>query len=141
MSDYLEIEAEESEYLYKDTSQIPNSGFGLFSAIDIIKGEIISVFEGEILTDNEAEKRVNQGIDQYFINLLDGTIMDSKNIDCYAKLANDAEGFGKSGFKNNAEIALDNEDNPCIVATKNIKSGDELFCGYGKKYWEKHGQN
>ena len=48
MSDDLEIEAEESEYLYKDTSQIPNSGFGLFSAIDIIKGEIISVFEGEI---------------------------------------------------------------------------------------------
>ncbi len=65
--------------------------------------------------------------------------MDSKNVDCFAKLANDAEGFGKSGFKNNSKITLDNEDNPCIVATRNIKSGEELFCGYGKGYWNKHG--
>ena len=138
MSYYVEIEAEESDYLYTKTSQIINSGNGLFSAIDILKNEIISVFTGEILSDLEAEKRVKNNIDQYFINLLDGTIMDSKNVDCFAKLANDAEGYGNSGFKNNSKITLDNDDNPCIVATKNIKSGEELFCGYGESYWEKH---
>ncbi len=33
------IDAAESDYLYKSPSQIPNSGKGLFTAIDIYKNE------------------------------------------------------------------------------------------------------
>jgi hypothetical protein len=40
------IEADESDYLYTDPSQIPNAGLGLFSAIKLFKGEQIAVFEG-----------------------------------------------------------------------------------------------
>ena len=134
----LKIEAPESDYLYIQDSQIPNAGKGLFTAIDIYPNEIISLFKGEILTDNEAQKRVSEGNDRYFINMLDGSILDSMHVDCFAKYANDAEAFSKLEFKNNSKITLDDDDNVCIVATKKIKSQQEIFCSYGVKYWKKH---
>ena len=134
----FQINAPESDYLFVEPSQIPNSGSGLFTAIPIYKGEIISVFEGEILSDQESKNRAEKGLDGYFINLLDGSIMDSRNVDCFAKYANDSQGLVKSKFKNNSLITLDDEDRVCIVATKAIKSGAEIFCDYGSGYWEKH---
>ena len=134
----LKIEAPESDYLYIQDSQIPNAGKGLFTAIDIYPNEIISLFKGEILTDEEAQKRVSEENDRYFINMLDGSILDSMNVDCFAKYANDAEAFSKSTFKNNSKITLDDDDNVCIVATKKIKSQQEIFCSYGARYWKKH---
>ena len=134
----MKIEAPESDYLYIQDSQITNAGKGLFTAIDIYPNEIISLFKGEILTDNEAQKRVSEGNDRYFINMLDGSILDSMHIDCFAKYANDAEAFSKLEFKNNSKITLDDDDNVCIVATKKIKSQQEIFCSYGVKYWKKH---
>ena len=134
----MKIEAPESDYLYIQDSQITNAGKGLFTAIDIYPNEIISLFKGEILTDNEAQKRVSEGNDRYFINMLDGSILDSMHVDCFAKYANDAEAFSKLEFKNNSKITLDDDDNVCIVATKKIKSQQEIFCSYGAKYWKKH---
>ena len=136
------IEALESDYLYVALSQLPNSGNGLFTAIPIYKDEVISLFKGEVLTELQAKLRAKKGNDKYFINMLDGSIMDSMHTMCFAKYANDAEGFSKSSrksvTKNNAKISLDEDDNVCIIATKNIKTGEEIFCGYGKKYWKKH---
>lgn len=132
------IEASESDYLYTALSQLPNSGNGLFTAISIYKDEVISLFKGEILTELQAKLRAKQGNDNYFINMLDGSIMDSMHVKCFAKYANDAKGFSKSKFKNCAKISLDEDDNVCIIATRNIKMGEEIFCGYGKKYWLKH---
>ena len=134
------INASEEDYLYTQTSQIPNSGKGLFTAIKIYKDEVITLFKGKILTDKEAEIIAKSGNDQYFINLLDGTILDSNPVECFAKYANDAAGFSISTFKNNAKIALDEEENVCLIALKNIKSGEEIFCSYGKSYWKKHGK-
>ena len=134
----MKIEAPESDYLYIQDSQITNAGKGLFTAIDIYPNEIISLFKGEILTDKDAQKRVSEGKDRYFINMLDGSILDSMNVDCFAKYANDAEAFSKLEFKNNSKITLDDDDNVCIVATKKIKSQQEIFCSYGVKYWKKH---
>ncbi len=138
MDDNDQIELPEEDYLYTSTSQLPKSGNGLYTAIDIYKDEVISYFKGEILTNEEAKLRASKKEDQYFINLLDGTIMDSKNIDCFAKYANDAQGFSRSSFKNNAKIALDDNESVCLIALKNIKAGEEIFCSYGKKYWIKH---
>jgi SET domain-containing protein len=136
------IEALESDYLYVALSQIPNSGNGLFTAIPIYKDEVISLFKGEILTEKQAKLRAQKGNDKYFINMINGSIMDSMKVKCYAKYANDAEGFSKSSrpgvIKNNAKISLDEDDNVCIIATKNIKITEEIFCGYGKSYWKKH---
>lgn len=132
------IEASESDYLYTALSQLPNSGNGLFTAISIYKDEVISLFKGEILTELQAKLRAKQGNDNYFINMLDGSIMDSMHVKCFAKYAKYAKGFSKSKFKNCAKISLDEDDNVCIIATRNIKMGEEIFCGYGKKYWMKH---
>ena len=122
--------------MYIQDSQITNAGKGLFSAIDIYKDEIISFFKGEILTEIEAEKRAQLGNDKYFMNMLDGSILDAMHSECFAKYANDAEAFSKLEFKNNYKITLDDEDNVCLIATKKIKSGGEIFCSYGAQYWK-----
>lgn len=132
------IDAAESDYLYISPSQIPDSGQGLFTAIDIYKDETIAIFKGKILTDLQAKKGAKDGNDRYFINLLDGSIMDSMNVKCFAKYANDANGLTPSVFKNNALITLDDNDRVCLMAIRNIKAGEELFCSYGKKYWNKY---
>lgn len=136
------IEAPEADYLYINVSQIPKSGNGLFTAIDIYKDEVIAIFKGEILTDLQAKLRAKKGHDKYFINMVDGSIMDSMHTVCFAKYANDADGFSKSAqpglIKNSAKITLDEDSNVCITATRNIKSNQEIFCSYGKNYWKKH---
>jgi uncharacterized protein len=133
------IDAIEEDYLYTMDSQIPNAGKGLYTAIDIYQNEVIGHFKGEIIIGSEVVRRSSLGEDQYFIIMLDGTIMDSKHTACFAKYANDAEGSIKTTFRNNAKIALDEDDKVSIVATRKIKSGEEIFCGYGRKYWAKHG--
>ncbi len=132
------IEASESDYLFIAPSQLPNSGNGLFTAIAIYKDEVISLFKGEVLTALQAKLRSNKGNDKYFISLPNGTMMDSMRVACFAKYANDAEGYSKSKFKNSSKIALDEDNNVCIIATRNIKVNEEIFCGYGKAYWKKH---
>lgn len=138
MSDSNKIEAEEEDYLYVKSSQIINSGKGLFTAIEIYKDEIISIFKGEILSDEEAKNRADLGKDAYFINLLNGKILDCQDTDGFAKYANDASGFATSDFKNNSKITLDENENVCLVAIRKIKSGEEIFCDYGKNYWKKY---
>ena len=137
-TDQNKIQAPEDDYLFIKTSQLPNSGNGLFTAIDIYKEEIISIFKGEILSDAEAEIRAKNNTNQYFMNLLNGSILDCRTTDCFAKYANDASGFSKSEFKNNAKITLDENENVCLIAIRKIKSGEEIFCDYGKRYWKKH---
>ena len=138
-TDQNKIQALEEDYLYVATSQLPNSGNGLYTAIAIYKDEIISEFKGEVLSDEEAAIRIKNGTDNYFMNLHNGSILDCQNTDCFAKYANDATGFSKSVFKNNAKITLDENQNVCLIAIRKLKSGEEIFCDYGKKYWKKHG--
>jgi uncharacterized protein len=134
----IKIDAPESDYLYNATSQIANAGQGLYTCVPLYKDEVITYFKGEILSDAEAKSRVSKKDDQYFISMLDGTIMDSKNTACFAKYANDAAGVASSGFKNNAKISVDENERVCLIAIKNIKAGEEIFCAYGKRYWAKY---
>lgn len=135
------IGAPESDYLYISLSQLKDSGNGLLTAIDIYRGEVISLFKGEILTDAVALLRARKGNDKYFINMVDGRIMDSMKVKCFAKYANDATGFSNSDFKNNSKIALNERSEICLIAMRNIRMGEEIFCSYGKKYWKKHNLN
>ncbi len=131
------INAKESDYLYLGDSKIIGAGGGLFTSIHIYKNEIISLFKGEILSNAEATKRARLNMDGYFISMLNGTIMDSKYIKCFAKYANDAEGLAVLKFKNNSKISLDENNNVCLIAIRDIKISEEIFCGYGKAYWKK----
>lgn len=138
MQDHNYIDAPEKSYLYTGVSQLTNAGNGLFTAIDIYKGEVIALFKGEMLTDLQAAKRSAKGKDQYFISLLNGGIMDSIKSKCFAKYANDATGTPALAFDNNSIITLDEPGNVCLTATRNIKAGEEVFCSYGKRYQNKH---
>lgn len=133
------IEAKEADYLYIKSSQLVNAGKGLYTAISIYKDEVIALFKGPILSNKQIANRVLKNKDAYFIQMLDGTIMDSMQTHCFAKYANDAKGFSKSTFSNNAKIVIDEEGNVCIMAIKHIKMNAEIFCSYGKAYWKKHG--
>lgn len=133
--DINNIDAAESGYLYISPSKIPNAGNGLYTSIRIYKDEIIARFKGELLSAKQFELRTKKGNDKYFINMPDGSTMDSMQTKCYAKYANDAQGFLKSDFKNNSKIALDESGNVCLTAMRSIKAGEEIFCSYGKKYW------
>ncbi|NCP45326.1 MAG: SET domain-containing protein-lysine N-methyltransferase [Flavobacteriales bacterium CG18_big_fil_WC_8_21_14_2_50_32_9] len=133
------IDADEVDYLYVSLSQLPNAGNGLFTAIDIYKDEVISIFKGLILTEFQIKHRVGERKDNYFISLLDGTIMDSMTVDCFAKYANDVKGSLTTKLNNNSKIAINDNNAICLIATRKIKSGEELFCSYGARYWKKHG--
>lgn len=135
---YHQIDAAESDYLYIETSQLPNAGSGLYTAIAIFKDERISIFKGKKLTEKQAAAIATKGQDQYFIVLPDGRILDSMHAFCFAKYANDAAGMAKTSFKNNAKITLDDNDQVCLIALRTIKAGDEVFCAYGKRYWKRH---
>jgi len=132
-----QIQAEETDYLYLENSQITNAGKGLFTAIEIYKDEIIAYFKGEILSFEASEIKAKTSSDSYYMNLPNGKILDCNTTDGFAKYANDANGIGISNFKNNAEISLDESKNVCLIAKRKIKSGEEIFCSYGKKYWKK----
>jgi SET domain-containing protein len=137
-TDQNNIEAKEADYLYVKSSQLSNSGNGLFTAITIYKEEIIALFRGEVLSDTESKKRAKQGNNGYFMNLPNGRILDCRLTEGFAKYANDASGFSTSYFKNNAKITLDENKNVCLIALKKINSGEEIFCDYGKSYWKNH---
>lgn len=125
------IQAKESNYLYTQVSTIKHSGNGLFTAMPIYKNEVIAVFKGKILSGQEARQLTLAKLDAYFINMVNGTIMDSRNTKCFAKYANDA----KTQTQNNARITLNENNKVCLQALRDIALGEEIFCSYGKKYW------
>ena len=128
----------EADYLYTALSGIPDAGQGLFTAIAIHKEEVIAIFHGERLSAKAASDRAAKGQDRYFMELPDGTTLDAMDVEGFAKFANDAEGIGGSALRNNAVITLDDDDRVCLRATRRIKAGDEILCGYGKRYWQRH---
>jgi len=129
------IDMAEADYLYVAESLLPQAGKGLYTAIRIYAGEIVAVFEGELLSEEEAELRRKAHEDGYFIQLLNGKIMDSMHTHCFAKYANDSAGSPMLKVRNNAVIALNEQQQICIVAIRNIKAGEEVYVSYGKAYW------
>ena len=114
------------------TSNIPNSGDGLFTLTDIKKGELICEFTGVEISPKEAAKL--EGIrGHYLIQRDNGTILDVFNSDSPAIKCNDARG---SNFKNNASINEVENGEIWLIATRRIKAGEEIFCSYGDEYWE-----
>jgi len=125
------------ENLIVKKSQLSKAGKGLFTKIEIKKGERIVEYLGEIITEKELEERAEKDIYGYafYIN-------KKKCIDAYftpeaiARYANDAKGLSKkSGLKNNCCYDIWKKRG-WIKAEKNIKAGEEIFVDYGKEYWD-----
>lgn len=118
------------------TSQLPNSGKGLFTTTAIKKGTRIIEYLGEIIDWKEYKKRVERDEDGYLFFVNKKHCIDAWNTPEHkARYANDAAGLGRvKGLKNNC--VYETEGNRCwIVSTKDIAAGDEIFVSYTKEYW------
>lgn len=114
------------------TSNIPNAGDGLFSLVDIDRGEFIAEFTGDVISEEESlELEGPRG--HYLISMSNGSILDVFNSDSPAIKANDAKG---SKFRNNSEIQETEDGEMWLVSTRRIRSGEEIFCDYGQSYWD-----
>ncbi|MFZ1664900.1 MAG: SET domain-containing protein [Flavobacteriales bacterium] len=129
----------EEDYLYTALSGLKDAGSGLFTAIPFYKDEVIAIFHGERLSAKEASGRAAKGLDCFFMELPNGTTLDAMQTKGFAKFANDVKGSATTSLRNNAKIALDEMGQVCLRATRRISVGEEVLCGYGKRYWMRHG--
>jgi SET domain-containing protein len=119
------------------TSQLPNSGKGLFTTTPIKKGENVIEYKGEIIDWKEYEKRVDLDQDGYLFFINKKNCIDAFNTPEHkARFANDAAGLGRvKGLKNNSVYRI--EKNKCFISsTRNILAGEEIFVSYSKEYWD-----
>ena len=114
------------------TSNIPNSGQGLFTLVDIDRGDFIAEFTGIEVSEEEIES-LQGPRSHYLIARSDGSTIDVYHSDSPAIKANDAKG---SEFRNNSEIQETDDGELWLVATRRIRAGEEIFCEYGDSYWD-----
>lgn len=143
----------------KETKRIGDNG--VFAKTDITKGQLITLYPVdtyENLTDNQ-NNQDNQ-IEHYKNYILKISLHNiiSGNPNIYSSsycghMCNDGAKYihsddddenDKRGsvyekiskLKQNADIVILNEMVPCIIATKNINSGDEILLHYGVNRWK-----
>ena len=119
------------------TSQLPNAGKGLFTTSAIKKDSKIIEYKGEIIDWKEYTKRVKEDKDGYLFFINKNRCIDAFSTKQYkARYANDAAGIGRvKGLSNNANYEVFG-DKCFIVASKDIKAGEEIFVNYTKEYWD-----
>lgn len=118
-------------------SRLPNAGNGLFTTKAIKKDSKIIEYRGEIIGYQEYRKRARKEQDHYLFYLSRKIIIDALHTPQYkARYANDARGFTKiKGLKNNSDYVIFGEK--CfIVASRDIKAGEEIFVNYTEAYWK-----
>lgn len=119
------------------TSQLPNAGKGLYTTKAIGKDSKIIEYRGEIINNTEYRRRAQKQQDHYLFYVNKRRCIDAMHTPQYkARYANDAAGLTKvKGLKNNADYII--FGNKCfIVASRDIKAGEEIFVNYTKPYWD-----
>jgi len=115
-------------------SGLPGAGQGLFTKTAIAKGTRIVEYKGTVTTWEEAKKDATNG---YIYFLKPNYVIDGRDHPkSLARYANDAAGLVRAKDNgNNARFEADGL-RVFLVATKDIKAGEEIFVSYGKKYWD-----
>ena len=123
------------KHLFIKKSQLPRSGKGLFTQIDIQKGDRIIEYKGRHQLWRDVKDQ--DGYNDYLLRL-NRTMAINALYSKYAlgRYANDAAGLARvKGLRNNAEYLI--YGNRCFIeATRNICRGEEIFVSYGKEFWE-----
>ena len=121
-------------HLFVDKSSIPAAGDGLFTSVDIQKGELVIEYTGEITTWEEVRHDA-ENLYIYFVN--DDYVINAKeHPEAIARYANDAHGLTRVPDVHNNSRFVNIGGRIFIKATKLIKSGSEILVDYGKSYWE-----
>ncbi len=121
-------------------SKIPGAGKGLFAEKLFKRGDKVVEYLGEIVSWAECLKRnskMKNGIGTYYFYINERKCIDAQySVNEFARYANDAAGFVRiEGVRNNSFYQVD-KGKAYIVASRNIKIGDEIFVAYGKEYWD-----
>jgi uncharacterized protein len=128
----------ESKLLVRE-SLIPGSGKGLFTTVDIKKGTPVIQYTGEMLTWNQVQRKYKGDILEalYLFHLGPNKWIDAQDLPkAKARYANDAKGFVKvKSLNNNSEYQII-DGKAFIVATRDIKAGEEIFVDYTQGYWK-----
>lgn len=98
------------------------NGFGIFALEEIPKGEYVLEYTGEIITDEEADRRESK----YLIDAEDGWVIDGTGRENFARYINHR-------CKPNCEAVAEGK-RVFIYTTRRIKPGEELGYDYGKDY-------
>lgn len=118
-------------------SKLPGAGMGLFSTKAISKDAKVIEYRGEIIGNKEYRRRAQLQLDHYLFYVRTDLCIDAMHTPQYkARYANDAAGLTKiKGLRNNADYII--FDDQCfIVASRDIKAGEEIFVNYTKPYWD-----
>jgi hypothetical protein len=119
-------------------STLQNGGNGLFAmnpkepanSIIFKKGETIIEYGGELLDDEELDERYGEdNTAPYAVNTKEDT-----NRDCACERSAGSSASTSAGH-NNAKFALNRTRTEAkLVASKNIKNGEEIFVAHGRSY-------
>lgn len=114
------MDCRENNFLFVKDSDL--HGKGLFSQNNFSTGEIITKISGEIINADECVKRESEG-NVYIFWKSDDEYIDVSQVSCI-KFINHSCDF-------NCDIEEDESGNLVLIASKDIKSGEELTIDYG----------
>lgn len=125
------------KHLFLGTSTLPNAGKGLYTKVDIPKGEKIVEYKGEIITWKQCEARFGEDHGGYAFYVNSKHCIDAIYTPQHlARYANDARGISRiKGLTNNSVYEIMKDKKVFIMSTKNIPAGAEIFVSYGDEYW------
>ncbi len=123
-----------SKSLLIKPSLLPNAGKGLFTLVDIRKGDRIVEYKGRRRKWKEVKHL--DGHNGYLLRLSRTTAIDAQpTLNAKGRYANDAMGLTRMpGLRNNAEYLIYG-DRVYIEATRNIRKGEEVLVSYGREFW------
>ena len=120
--------------LFVDKSTMPAAGNGLYTSEDIMKGDVIIEYTGEVTTWEDV-RHDSENVYIYFVN--EDYVINAKNYpDAIARYANDAHGLTRKKDVHNNSKFVKIDGKIFIKASKLIKAGEEIFVDYGKDYWD-----
>ena len=119
-------------------SGIPNAGLGLYLMEDVKKGAFVARYSGEAIDKVTNESRTGH----YRIKIHNNLYLDAENTHHFeGRYINDGV---RAGGQANVRFAAGYGTNTCsvtglqwirILATRDIKQGEELYLDYGSDYW------
>ncbi|CAI4224337.1 unnamed protein product [Auanema sp. JU1783] len=114
------------------------AGWGCFIRVPAEKGELISEYTGEIISNDEAERR-GRICDESTCSYVFG-LSGEKSIDA-GRMGNIIRFANHSGTNPNCEakiVIINGDQRIGLYASRRIEEGEELFFNYGYKEFRKH---
>ena len=114
-------------------SQIPNAGDGLYTLKRIPKGQNITEYKGDLITDKQYDKRGSK----YGIQMPEGVLDGRSTQSSLGRWSNHCRKRDKKYCSgNNAKLSLDNKRKRVnLKATKTIQPGKEVYTSYGNTFF------